>query len=165
MSKQLGDSYYYMHNTIESEKWYAKAIQSQQDAEAYYRYAQMLKSNGKYAESNTQMKTFANLMPNDQRAITFTKNPNFLLDLNAVEKRFEVERISLNSERFDFGAVLYGDVLYFASARNESSKIYGWNNEPYLDIYQSTCNADGSYAEPISVDELNSEFHEGPLTM
>ena len=65
VSKQLGDSYYYMHNTIESEKWYAKAIQSQQDAETYYRYAQMLKSNDKYAESNTHMKTFANLMPND----------------------------------------------------------------------------------------------------
>lgn len=165
VSKQLGDSYYYMHNTIESEKWYAKAIQSQQDAETYYRYAQMLKSNGKYAESNTQMKTFANLMPNDQRAITFTKNPNYLSDLNAVEKRFEVNRISVNSERSDFGAVLYGDMLYFASARNESSKIYGWNNEPYLDIYQSTYNADGSYAEPISVNELNSRFHEGPLTM
>ena len=54
---------------------------------------------------------------------------------------------------------------YFANARNESSEIYGWNNKPYLDIYQSTCNADGSYAEPISVDELNSEFHEGSLTM
>ena len=165
VSKQLGDSYFYTHNTIESEKWYAKAIQSQQDAETYYRYAQMLKSNGKYAESNTQMKTFANFIPNDQRAITFTKNPNYLSDLNTIEKRFEVNRISVNSEQSDFGAVLYGDVLYFASARNENSKMYGWNNEPYLDIYQSTYNADGSYAEPISVNELNSRFHEGPLTM
>ena len=165
VSKQLGNSYFYTHNTVESEKWYAKAIQSQQDAETYYRYAQMLKSNGKYAESNTQMKTFVNLMPSDQRAVAFTNNPNFLSDLNAIEKRFEVDRISVNSEQSDFGAVLYGDVLYFASARNESSKMYGWNNEPYLDIYQSTYNADGSYAEPISTNELNSRFHEGPLTM
>ena len=165
LSKQLGDSYFYMQNTLESEKWYAKAIQSQQDAETYYRYAQMLKSNGKYAESNAQMKAFSKVAPDDQRAITFNKNPNYLSDLNAIENRFEVSKLSVNSDRSDFGAVLYDDILYFASARNESNKIYGWNNEPYLDIYQSSYNADGSYSDPISVNELNSRFHEGPLTM
>ena len=165
LSKQLGDSYFYMQNTLESEKWYAKAIQSQQDAETYYRYAQMLKSNGKYAESNAQMKAFSKVAPDDQRAITFNKNPNYLSDLNAIENRFEVNKLSVNSDRSDFGAVLYDDVLYFASARNESSKIYGWNGEPFLDIYQSTYKADGSYSEPIPVDELNTRFHEGPVAI
>ena len=165
VSKQLGDCYYYMFNTIESEKWYAKATQSQQDAETYFRYAQMLKSNGKYAESNIQMALFADRMPNDQRAIVFIKDPNYLTKLNALENRFEVNAIPVNSERSDFGAILYGDVLYFASARNESNKTYGWNNEPYLDIFQSTYTADGKYSEPIAVNELNSRFHEGPVTM
>ena len=165
LSKQLGDSYFYMQNTLESEKWYAKAIQSQQDAETYYRYAQMLKSNGKYAESNAQMKAFSKVAPDDQRAITFNKNPNYLSDLNAIENRFEVNKLSVNSDRSDFGAVLYDDILYFASARNESNKIYGWNNEPFLDIYQSTSKADGSYSEPIPVDELNTRFHEGPVAI
>lgn len=165
VTKQLGDSYYYMHNTVEAEKWYAKAVQTKQDAETYYRYAQMLKSNGKYAESNAQMKTFSALAPDDQRAKQFNKNPNYLSELLNKEKLFVVDKISVNSQRSDFGASLYGDILYFASARNESNKIYGWNNEPYLDIYQSTYNADGSYSEPIPVDELNSRFHEGPVTM
>jgi outer membrane protein OmpA-like peptidoglycan-associated protein/tetratricopeptide (TPR) repeat protein len=165
LSKQLGDSYFYMQNTIESEKWYAKAIESQQDAETYYRYAQMLKSNGKYAESNAQMKAFSKVAPNDQRVIMFNKNPNYLSDINAIENRFDVNKLSVNSDRSDFGAVLYDDILYFASARNESSKIYGWNNEPYLDIYQSTYNANGVYSDPISVNELNSRFHEGPVAI
>jgi outer membrane protein OmpA-like peptidoglycan-associated protein/tetratricopeptide (TPR) repeat protein len=165
LSKQLGDSYFYMQNTIESEKWYAKAIQSPQDAETYYRYAQMLKSNGKYVESNAQMKAFSKVAPDDQRAITFNKNPNYLSDLNAIENRFEVNKLSVNSDRSDFGAVLYDNVLYFASARNESSKIYGWNGEPFLNIYQSTYKADGSYSEPIPVDELNTRFHEGPVAI
>jgi outer membrane protein OmpA-like peptidoglycan-associated protein/tetratricopeptide (TPR) repeat protein len=165
LSKQLGDSYFYMQNTIESEKWYAKAIQSQQDAETYFRYAQMLKSNGKYAESNAQMKVFSKVAPNDQRAITFNKNPNYLSNLNAIENRFDVNKLSVNSDRSDFGAFLYDDVLYFASSRNESSKIYGWNDEPFLDIYQSTYKVDGSYSEPIPVDELNTRFHEGPVAI
>lgn len=163
--KQLGDSYYYINNTVEAEKWYAKAVLTKQDAETYYRYAQMLKSNGKYMESNTQMKAFSAMAPDDNRAKQFNKNPNYLSELLNKEKLFTVDKISVNSERSDFGANLYGDVLYFASGRNESNKIYGWNNEPYLDLYQSTYNADGSYSEPIPVNELNSNFHEGPLTM
>ena len=165
VAKQLGDSYYYMHNTVAAEQWYAKAIQTKQDSETYYRYAQVLKSNGKYTNSDAQMKIFSALMPDDQRAKQFNKNPNYLAELVNKEKLFVVEKISVNSQRSDFGASLYGDILYFASARNESNKIYGWNNEPYLDIYQSTYNADGSYSEPTPVDELNSRFHEGPVTM
>jgi outer membrane protein OmpA-like peptidoglycan-associated protein/tetratricopeptide (TPR) repeat protein len=165
ISKQLGDCYYNMYNTVEAEKWYAKAIESKKDAETYYRYAQMLKSNGKYAEANSQMKVFSAMLPNDQRAIEFNKNPDYLPQLIANEKRFDINEITVNSEKSDFGAALYGDVLYFASARNESNKIYGWNNEPFLDIYQSNYNADETYSTPIPVEELNSKFHEGPVSI
>ena len=54
--KQLGDCYFNIYNTKEAAKWYAKAIVKKQDSELYYRYAQMLKANGNYAESNKQMK-------------------------------------------------------------------------------------------------------------
>jgi hypothetical protein len=37
-----------------------------------------------------------------------------------IKKDFTINKISVNSERSDFGAVLYDDILYFASARNES---------------------------------------------
>jgi outer membrane protein OmpA-like peptidoglycan-associated protein len=165
INKQLGDCYYNMYNTIEAEKWYAKAVESNQDAEIYYRYAQMLKSNGKYTEANSQMKVFSVMLPNDQRALEFNKNPDYLPQLIANEKRFDINNITVNSEKSDFGAALYGDVLYFASTRNENNKIYGWNNEPFLDIYQSNYNEDGTYSEPIPVEELNSKFHEGPVSI
>ena len=48
--KQLGDCYYNVFNSVEAEKWYAQAIASEQDAETYFRYAQMLKANKKYDE-------------------------------------------------------------------------------------------------------------------
>lgn len=163
--KQLGDCYYNMYNTIESEKWYRQAMQSKQDAETYARFAQMLKSNSKYAEANEQMKIFASLIPNDQRAIEFNKNPDYLPQLMDKEKLFDVNKISVNSEKSDFGAVLYDDVLYFASARNENNKKYGWNNEPFLDIYKSTLNADGTYSVPTPVEELNTKFHEGSVSI
>lgn len=168
VSEQLAECYYNMYNTIEAEKWFRKVIQSQskQNAETYYKYAQVLKSNAKYAESDEQMKIFSGMTPNDKRAVDFNKNQNYLQELNNKQKLFDVTEISINSTKSDFGAVLYGDALYFVSSRNESNKLYGWNNEPFLDIYKSTYNASkGSYSLPTPVDELNTKFHEGPVSI
>ena len=168
VSEQLAECYYNMYNTIEAEKWFRKVIQSQskQNAETYYKYAQVLKSNAKYAESDEQMKIFSGMTPNDQRAINFNKNQNYLQELNNKQRLFDVTEISINSTKSDFGAVLYGDTLYFVSSRNENNKLYGWNNEPFLDIYKSTYNASkGSYSLPTPVDELNTKFHEGPVSI
>jgi hypothetical protein len=55
------------------------------------------------------------------------------------------------------------EILYFATARKK--EIYGWNNEPFLDLYQSTFKANNSYSVPTAMSELNSVYHEGPLTM
>jgi outer membrane protein OmpA-like peptidoglycan-associated protein len=163
--KQLGDCYFNINNTVDAEKWYGLVIKSKQNPETYYRYGQVLKSNGKYVESNVQMNSFAALVPNDERAKGFNENPKYLADLMDIEKKFVINRISVNSDRSDFGAVLYNDKLYFASARNEDNKIYGWNNEPFLDLYRCTYNADGTYTEPIPLVELNTRFHEGPVSI
>ncbi|MBP2283249.1 outer membrane protein OmpA-like peptidoglycan-associated protein [Flavobacterium sp. CG_23.5] len=164
--KQLGDCYYNMSNTVEAEKWYSKAIESKQDAETHYNYAQMLKSNGKYVESDDQMKVFVVMSPTDRRAIEFNNNRDYLAKLKNKEKLFDVNKIALNSEKSDFGAALYGNVIYFASARDETNKVYGWNNEPFLDLYESNYNeVDGTYSEPTAISELNTVYHEGPLTM
>ncbi|MFV5698871.1 OmpA family protein [Flavobacterium sp. ZT3R17] len=164
--KQLGDSYYNMYNFVEAEKWYKQAVKTKQDAETYFKYAQVLKSNGKYAESDVQMKVFAVMLPNDERTKVFNENPNYLSKLEQKEKLFILEKININSEKSDFGAILYNNVLYFASARNENGKIYGWNNEPYLDLYQSNYKEENAtYSEPTLISELNTPYHEGPLTM
>ncbi|MBO6632195.1 MAG: cell envelope biogenesis protein OmpA, partial [Psychroserpens sp.] len=52
---QLAESYYNIFNTQEAERWYAKALESSNNPEMIFKYAQMLKANGKYEESNTQM--------------------------------------------------------------------------------------------------------------
>jgi outer membrane protein OmpA-like peptidoglycan-associated protein len=164
--KQLADCYFNMSNTVEAEKRYSKAIETKQVAETYYNYSQMLKSNAKYVESDKQMSAFVAMLPNDPRAIEFKTNPDYLTKLKNKEKLFDINKIAINSEKSTFGAALYGNSLYFASARNERNKIYGWNNEPFLDLYQSNYNeADGTYSRPTAISELNTIYHEGPLTM
>ncbi len=163
--KQLADTYFNMFNTAEAAKWYAKATETNQDAETYFRYAQMLKANGKYEEANKQMKKFASLSPNDQRAKAFNENPNYIPRLLDKEKLFDVKPSDVSSDKSDFGAVLYDNALYFTSARNGARKNYGWNEEPFLDLYKADYNADGTLTNASTVTDLNSQYHDGPLTM
>ena len=164
--KQLAESYFNVFNTKEASRWYARAVEQQQDAETYYRYAQMLKAEGKYAESNAQMKKFASLAPSDHRAVEFKQDPDYLPKLKSQTKLFDEKALDINSDKSDFGAVLTNDnYLYFASARNKARKNYGWNEEPFLDLYKSVRNADGTFSEPVPVTEVNTKFHDGPATV
>ncbi|SDR87367.1 OmpA family protein [Winogradskyella sediminis] len=165
--KQLADSYYHLFNIKEASIWYKKALETTQDAETYFRYAQVLKSEGNYDQANAQMDEFAKLAPNDQRAKAHLANPNYIPELADITKTFEVEGVDINDgEHSDFGAVLSNDnILYFVSTRKTSGKEDAWTNQPYLDIYQSTRDENGDLSTPKEVSELNTIYHDGPLTI
>ncbi|WLD23588.1 OmpA family protein [Flavobacterium dauae] len=167
---QLAESYYHLFNTVESAKWYAKAVElnPNQDAEVFYRYAQMLKASGRYDSSNKIMKKFADLKPEDSRAIDYLQNPDYIPALRSQEALFTFEDSRMNNSQFsDFGGILTTDnILYFASARDESKKKYGWNDQPFLNVYAATYVPDEEKFKDIKpVDELNTKHHDGPTTI
>ena len=163
--KQLADANYNMFNSAEAIKWYKKATETEQDAETYYRYAQMLKAEGKYDDANKQMRKFAAAAPSDLRAKAFNENPNYIPSLLDKTKLFNVKSSDISSDKSDFGAVLYDNSLYFTSARNGARKNYGWTEEPFLDIYKADYNTDGTITNASPVAELNSKWHDGPITI
>ncbi|MFY8161838.1 MAG: OmpA family protein [Candidatus Kapaibacteriota bacterium] len=164
--KQLAESYYNVFNTKEAVKWYAKVVEQKQDAETYYKYAQMLKAEGNFNESDKQMQQFAQLAPNDQRAKTFVSKPNYLPELQGQTKLYDVAKSDVSSDKTDFGAVLTNDNnVYFASARNTSKRNSNFNEEPYLDIYKATYNANGTISDAVAVDNLNTKWHDGPASI
>uniref|UniRef100_UPI00404B3F86 OmpA family protein n=1 Tax=Flavobacterium sp. TaxID=239 RepID=UPI00404B3F86 len=164
--KQLAESYYNVFNTKEAVKWYAKVVEEKQDAETYYKYAQMLKAEGNFKEADKQMQQFAQLAPNDQRAKAFKSNPNYLPALQGQTKLYDVAKSDVSSDKTDFGAVLTNDNnVYFSSSRNTSRKTSGWNEEPYLDIYRATYNANGTISDAVAVDNINTKWHDGPVSI
>ena len=163
--KQLAEANFNMFNSAEAAKWYGKATETEQDAETYYRYAQMLKAERKYDDANKQMKKFAAAAPNDLRAKTFNENPNYIPKLLDKTKMYDVKSSSISSDKSDFGALLIDNGLYFVSARSGSGKSYSWTDESYLDIYRADYNSDGSVSNAVAVKQLNSKWHEGPITM
>jgi len=159
---RLADCYYNIFNTVEAEKWYAKALDSSENPETIYKYSQMLKANGKYEDSNKFMDKFASMRPGDDRASAFRKNPNYLPKILEKGKKFNVQDAGVNSTVSDFGGVVQGNKLYVTSARNSDRKTYGWNDQPYLDIYEYTVASDGSYqGGNLLSDKINTKYHEG----
>ena len=163
---RLANCYYNLFETSEAEKWLKKIINKNPDAELIYKYSQMLKANGKYKESNLWMNKFSEMKPYDSRAVSFKNTPNYIDKIINKGKRFNIQNLKINSEFSDFGATIYKNKLYFVSSRNEkaTSRNYGWNDEPFLDIFSSTINDKGSHLPANLFDELNSKFHEGVVS-
>ena len=162
---QLAECYYNVFNSVEAELYYAKALETATQPEMIFKYSQMLKANGKYEASNVQMAKFAKMRPSDDRAIAFTKNPDYLPKILEKGKKFNIQNLGFNTKYSDYGGTLKDGKLYITSARNTSRKTYGWNEEPYLDIYQLTKEEDGSYqAAALVEDKVNTKYHEGDVS-
>lgn len=167
---QLAECYYNMFNTVEAAKWYGKAIEANAnlDPEIYYRYAQMLKASGRYESSNDVMKKFAELKPDDHRSQNYLSDPDYIPQLRSQEALFTYEDSGMNDLQYsDFAGILTDDnTFYFTSARTESKKKYGWNEQPYLDIYSAKYDPEeGKFKDIAQVSELNSKLHDGPVTI
>ena len=165
--EQLGNCYFTIFDNEKALTWYAKAVQGKASAETYYRYAQTLKSFGKYEEANKQMDVFAKLLPNDERAKKHKLNPTYIPSLLNASAIFTVSETNINvKDESDFGPFLTNDnELYFVSTRNTLNKKDRWNDQHYLDIFKTTRNNDGTFSEVNLVKELNTPFHDGPVTI
>jgi outer membrane protein OmpA-like peptidoglycan-associated protein len=152
-----------MFNTTEAIKWYALSLTQPQEAETYFKYAQMLKAAGRYEESNAQMAIFASKNPKDIRAILFNENPNYIPKLLSKQKEFNLVPVTINSQYTDFGPKLTNDnTLYFSSSRKISKKKTGWKEESYLDVYQASLLENDSLSTPTEVEDINTIWHDGP---
>jgi outer membrane protein OmpA-like peptidoglycan-associated protein/tetratricopeptide (TPR) repeat protein len=162
---RLAEANYNIYNTIEAEKWYAKALETAQEPEMVFKYSEMLKANGKYEASNAQMRKFASLRPADDRATLFMANPDYLPKILERGKKFNVQNMDINSAVSDFGGTIKDGKLYIASARNSARKTYGWNDQPFLDMYSFTMADDGTYQNETMLDEkMNTKYHEGLMS-
>jgi outer membrane protein OmpA-like peptidoglycan-associated protein len=163
--KNLADSYYNIFNIEEASKWYKEAVNLNKDTETIYRYAQTLKSLGKYEEANKQMDVFDQLNPNDSRSIEHKKNPNYISKIENSTKLFDIENASFSKDNDDFGAILTDDnMVYFISTRGTTKKDT-WSNYNYTDIFKVIRNADGTFSDVNAVSDLNTPYHDGPLTI
>lgn len=164
--ERLAISYEKLANYRDAERYYRRLAKGKNGNPKYiYGWAQMLKANGKYDEYTKQMLRFVKAFPTDPKANSYKDDLVTLKRIQSQEPQYTVDRVSFNSKRSDFGAVRYGDTLYYASARAPMKKNHGWTDQSFLDIYKATISKDGKVGSGTPVSEMvNTKYHEGIST-
>jgi outer membrane protein OmpA-like peptidoglycan-associated protein len=168
--RQLADSYAYMRNPDSAVVYYKKVVeQNNVPIEYYYKYAQALRGIKEYKESRIWLRKFKNAGGTiDKNKIS--KDADFITSIFNAKQHYFIENINYNSKYSDFGAYEFDGNIYFTSSRDEgvsSKHTYGWNNEPFLDIYVKPTNSNDSIVDHKSKlkGDVNSVFHDGPLVI
>lgn len=152
--QRLGNSYYLIGELQEALKYYQELffLNENQEAEYLYKYAQCLKSEGNYAQSDEILEKLSQKAPSDKRGILFLNNRNYLEDIKANSGRFEVADAGVNSKDSDYGSTILDNKLIFTSARDTGSivkKNFKWTNKAISTLYSVELNPDGSMGEPM----------------
>lgn len=170
MLSRLADCYYQIGNTEKAEEVYRTMIDDiAATPEDYYQFAQALKENTKYEESQVYMMKFCEINRADFRAIEFMKNKDKLDDIFEQGDRFTIKNLDVNTEYSDFGGYPKpnNDEVFFMSNRNQPvmvQHIWTWNNQNFLDIYSAQRGPQMEMMKPKMYSEkVNTRFHEGPL--
>ncbi len=160
---RLGDCYFNKSNITQAAYWYNLAAQKNDKLsnETALKYVQSLRSLGKLQEADSLLSKLN--MPSVTKAFEASKvikNNDSILFYN----------LDLNTKHSDFGAYQFKNTLYFSSAKNKNGKIYPWNNQPYLDVFQTKVipteqGFTSESIEPVSSKTVNTNFHESNLAI
>lgn len=165
--QHLGDCYRLTGRWGRAEQWYGKlATGPTPTPEVVYYYAQALRFNGKYEESNQQMVRFYQMSGSDTRAKEFNENPEFITAIQSQQPYFEIKTLSINTAESDFGATWYGSKVVFASAhpyRVAKQNFHTYNGSPFLDMYSASRAEDGQLSDVLLLSgNVDTKYHEGP---
>jgi outer membrane protein OmpA-like peptidoglycan-associated protein/tetratricopeptide (TPR) repeat protein len=165
--ERLGDCYRLMGQPAKSESWYGKvALGANPTPEATLHYAEALRTNGKYQESQSWMAKYYSQKGDDHRAKMYLDNADYYDAITKQEPYFSIRNLDANTAQSDFGASVMGNKVIFASARIERvsvQNIHTWNNSPFLNLYLASRDAQGNLTGVASLNKkLNTRYHEGP---
>ncbi|CAM1359277.1 OmpA family protein [Tenacibaculum xiamenense] len=174
---RLADSYYNNADVKEAEVWYSKLVEKYKGelSDAYlFKYAQVLRSTGKYKKSDSILKSLKSLPESIVKS--GMESSEYILEHSKMkEERISVSNLAINSEYSDYGGFILDGNAYFTSSAlntNMKQKIYDWNNQPFLNIYKAKTKVqplDWSKKDTVLVlDEakmisapVTTEYHEG----
>ncbi len=172
---RLGDCYYNNSKSEEAAFWYGKAVNKYNkiNPEYIFKYIQSLRSIKDYKEADKWLVKFKEIQGSDSRVKDLDANNLDLYEELASTENVvvKIENLPFNTEFSDFGGYIANGVLYFASARDtQVKKRYGWNDEPFLDIYQVTVtdsNGKIEYSEAdfINSSKINTPYHEASVAI
>lgn len=167
MFKRLGNSYFFNAEYEKAEPIYKElfAMNPSQAPVYYYRYAQCLKSVGKYEEAEKMLGKFSDLSTKEKVSDMKTDR-DYLESIQRNSGRFRVDDAGINSLQSDYGTAYFGNKIVFATARDTggfSKSRHSWNDRAFTNLYAASMkdSLDSIPGNPYRLSKLvNSRFHE-----
>jgi len=169
---RLGDCYYNNSKSAKAAMWYKKALHKYPkiQPEYLYKYIQVQRSLGNYEEADVWLKKFKDFQSNDSRSKFVLGDISVYKKLSSMDQvNIKINNLDLNTQYSDFGGYQHNGKLFFASARNTGKKVYDWNEEPFLDLFQADVSSSDASAlgnvEPIKANKINTDYHEASVAI
>ena len=160
--KRLGNSYYFNAKYEEAANVYQKLVESYPDdieADYFFRYAQSLKTLGKYDKSVEVMQKFKQMAS----TLEVDFDADYLEKIEANSGRYEIEPFQYNSKYSDFAASFYEEGLIFASDRDTGNLAryrHTWNAKDFLDLYKVDADSISNGTVVKLQGDVNTRLHE-----
>jgi len=107
LKAKLGDCYYQMGDAQNAAKYYSEMIDSPEaSTNDVYNYAQALKENGNYKESDVWMEKFNSMNNSDTRGVEYSMNKDYISQIESQEAYFSISHLSMNTSASEFGGYL-----------------------------------------------------------
>lgn len=154
----------------QSERYYRQLVSlNSREVDDYLLFAEVLKMRGKYDEAIQNYSEYLKLKPEDNRVKEYVANSNWTFKIMRDSMLYSLHNSKINSPESDFAPCFVEDKLIFASARAKGKgkkNIYAWNDQSYLNLYNSEIvEKDSSLRRPeVWENKANSRFHEGTAT-
>ena len=167
--QKIGDAYFFNTDMKNASKWYGELFANYEKTiapEYVFRYVHSLKGIENYTLAKAVMKIHAEARSNDAFDVAQLKENDQSLDeiLNG-QPQFNVTNLSINTSVADFGTAFFEDKIIFASNRDSlrmRTRTYGWNEQPWLNLYVADTTLDGTDLKNIRLlsKNINTKYHE-----
>lgn len=160
--EKLGDCYYYNSDMKQAALNYKILVNHYEKTVKpiyIYKYTQALKGTGNFEEADQwQQKYYSATKQNNVENL---ETEAYFETLNStIDRPYIVKKLTSNSEHSDFGTAFYLDTIVFSSSRNNGN-LYGWNKQPYLDLFKATANESGDFENIVPFSKnINTKMHE-----
>jgi outer membrane protein OmpA-like peptidoglycan-associated protein/tetratricopeptide (TPR) repeat protein len=163
--RKLADCYRLVNDFKNAEKTYEKvvALPDAKPVEKLY-YAQALMYNGKYSKAQLAYDNYQILDSTDQRALAALKSIERMEDFYLDSAKSKVTAISINTEKADFGPVVFNDGVVFVSSRETGVKDreHDWTGNAFLTLYYAKGKETKFDTVTAFSKKIISKFNDGP---
>lgn len=168
--ERIADAYEQLSDTKNAERWYGQVVKMKGAAPINkYRYGQMLKANGKYAEARSWFEAYLQTGENPMLGARMVEACDFATEARQDSLRYKISTEPCNSKGSEFGPLLFKQGFILSAEHQPGSRKMTnmRNNNGFYDMYYAERNPNSKSGVKIKrlKGQVNRKYHEGPATL